>query len=188
MFYRRGDFNLRGQRMNSIPVRGTNVKKKTIYWLQLTGMGVNKIILKNTYLLGGSNVIDCWELNSGGKLVVEKIPYLKSAAVGVYIKVGSRNENASLAGASHFVEHMLFKGTARRTARAIAEGFESMGGQLNAFTSKEYTCVYARTLDEDIYEAMDIVFDMLFDSQLNEKDFRTEREVVIEESIVQDLL
>lgn len=126
-------------------------------------------------------MIDSWSLSNGVKLVVEDIPYLKSAAIGVYIRVGSRNEIPSLGGASHFIEHMLFKGTAMRTARDIAESFESIGGQLNAFTSKEHTCLYARTLDEDIYSAMEIVFDMLFNSQLAEKDFNTERNVVIEE-------
>ncbi|PKM76370.1 MAG: peptidase M16 [Firmicutes bacterium HGW-Firmicutes-15] len=126
-------------------------------------------------------MIDSWSLSNGAKLVVEDIPYLKSAAIGVYIRVGSRNEILSLAGASHFIEHMLFKGTAKRTAREIAESFESIGGQLNAFTSKEHTCVYARTLDEDIYTAMEIVFDMLFCSKMAEKDFDTERNVVIEE-------
>lgn len=126
-------------------------------------------------------MINSWNLSSGAKLVVEKIPYLKSAAVGVYIKVGSRNESPTIAGASHFVEHMLFKGTEQRTAREIAESFEGMGGQLNAFTSKEYTGIYARTLDEDIYQALEIVFDMLFNSKFNQKDFNTERGVVIEE-------
>jgi len=126
-------------------------------------------------------LIDSWSLSSGATMVVEDIPYLKSAAVGVYIKVGSRYESPSLAGASHFIEHMLFKGTPSRTARDIAETFEGMGGQLNAFTSKEYTCVYSRTLDEDIYSAMDIIFDMLFNSQMTAKDLDTERSVVIEE-------
>ncbi len=126
-------------------------------------------------------MINYSDLSSGGKLVVEQIPYLKSAAIGVYIKVGSRNETPSMGGASHFVEHMIFKGTEKRTAREIAEGFEAMGGQLNAFTSKEYTGIYARTLDEDIYEAIEIVFDMLFNSQFKDKDFNTERGVIIEE-------
>lgn len=126
-------------------------------------------------------MINSSNLSSGGKLVVEQIPYLKSAALGVYVKVGSRNETASMAGASHFVEHMIFKGTEKRTAREIAEGFEAMGGQLNAFTSKEYTGIYARTLDEDIYQAIEIVFDMLFNSQFKDKDFNTERGVIIEE-------
>lgn len=126
-------------------------------------------------------MVNIWNLNCGAKLVVEDIPYLKSAAMGVYIKVGSRNESADIAGASHFVEHMLFKGTEQRTARQIAEGFEGMGGQLNAFTAKEYTCVYARTLDEDIQDAMDIIFDMLFNSQFASRELDTEKEVVIEE-------
>ena len=126
-------------------------------------------------------MIDSWNLSSGAKMVVEDIPYLKSAAVGVYIKVGSRYESPSLAGASHFIEHMLFKGTPSRTARDIAETFEGMGGQLNAFTSKEYTCVYSRTLDEDIYPAMEIIFDMLFNSIMTAKDLDTERNVVVEE-------
>jgi predicted Zn-dependent peptidase len=129
----------------------------------------------------GIRLIDNWILSTGAKLVVEDIPYLKSAAIGVYIRVGSRNETPNMAGASHFLEHMLFKGTSKRNAREIAESFESIGGQLNAFTSKEYTCVYARTLDEDLERAMEIVFDMLFDSQLNKKDLDTERNVVIEE-------
>ncbi|MEA1960008.1 MAG: pitrilysin family protein [Bacillota bacterium] len=126
-------------------------------------------------------MINTWTLNSGAKLVIEDIPHLRSAAIGAYINVGSRNEDGAMAGASHFIEHMLFKGTSTRTARNIAESFESMGGQLNAYTAKEYTCVYARTLDEDIHSAVDIIFDMLFNASFAEKDFNTEREVVYEE-------
>ncbi|SHG56512.1 Predicted Zn-dependent peptidase [Thermosyntropha lipolytica DSM 11003] len=122
-----------------------------------------------------------WILPQGAKLVVEEIPYVKSVAIGVYIKVGSRHEKENMAGASHFIEHMLFKGTEKRTARDIAESFELIGGQLNAYTSKEYTCVYARTLDENIYQAMDIIFDMIFNSRFAAKDFATEKGVVIEE-------
>ena len=126
-------------------------------------------------------MINSWNLSNGAKLVVEDIPYLRSSAIGVYIKVGSRYEDISVAGASHFIEHMLFKGTATRSAREIAESFESMGGQLNAFTAKEQTCIYARTLDEDIYTGIEIIFDMIFHSSFVEKDFTTEREVIIEE-------
>jgi len=126
-------------------------------------------------------LINCWKLSNGATLVVEDIAYLRSAAIGVFIKVGSRHETSSIAGASHFVEHMLFKGTERRSAREIAESFESIGGQLNAFTSREHTCVYARTLDENVDLAIDIVFDMLFNSSFNQKDFDTERNVIIEE-------
>lgn len=126
-------------------------------------------------------MINSWKLSNGATLVVEDIPYLRSAAIGVFIKVGSRHELPSIAGASHFVEHMLFKGTERRSARDIAESFESIGGQLNAFTSREYTCVYARILDENVDLAMDIVFDMVFHSAFNQKDFATEKNVIIEE-------
>ncbi len=126
-------------------------------------------------------MINYWNLDSNATLVVEEIPYLKSVAVGIYIKVGSRHEPHYMAGASHFIEHMLFKGTAARSARNIAESFENIGGQLNAFTAKEYTCLYARTLDENCYEALDILFDMIFNSSFTEKDFATEKGVVIEE-------
>lgn len=126
-------------------------------------------------------MIESLQLENGARLLMEEIPYLRSAAVGVFIKVGSRYEEPNIAGASHFVEHMLFKGTASRNAREIAENFENIGGQLNAFTSKEYTCVYGRTLDEDIENGMDIIFDMLFNSLINENDFATEKEVIKEE-------
>lgn len=126
-------------------------------------------------------MINYWTLDNKAKLVVEEIPYLKSAAVGIYIKVGSRHESSQLSGGSHFIEHMLFKGTPRRSAREIAESFEGIGGQLNAYTSKEHTCVYARTLDENLQDGMDILFDMVFNSAFTERDFETEKGVVIEE-------
>lgn len=126
-------------------------------------------------------MIKSWILPNKARLVVEEIPYLKSAAVGIFIKVGSRHEPRHLSGGSHFIEHMLFKGTARRSAREIAESFEEIGGQLNAYTSKEYTCVYARTLDEHLQAGMDIMFDMVFNSAFNQRDFETEKGVVIEE-------
>ncbi len=126
-------------------------------------------------------MIYTWQMDNGAGLVVEDIPYLKSAAIGVFIKIGSRYETTGQAGASHFIEHMLFKGTEKRTARDIAEGFEKLGGQLNAYTAKEHTCVYARVLDEDIEDAIDIIFDMLFHAKFADRDFETEREVIIEE-------
>ncbi len=126
-------------------------------------------------------MVNYWALDSNSTLIVEEIPYLKSVAIGIYIKVGSRHEFEHMAGASHFIEHMLFKGTATRSAKEIAESFEGIGGQLNAFTAKEYTCLYARTLDENCYEAIDILFDMIFNSAFKDKDFATEKGVVIEE-------
>lgn len=126
-------------------------------------------------------MIQTRQLQNGATVIIEEIPHVRSAAVGVFIKLGSRNETLEVNGISHFIEHMLFKGTMSRTARDIAEVFEEMGGQLNAYTSKEYTCFHARVLDEHTDLAMDILFDMLFNSTMTEKDINTEREVIIEE-------
>jgi predicted Zn-dependent peptidase len=126
-------------------------------------------------------VINSWILSNNARLVVEEIPHVRSAAIGIYIKVGSRHEPDHLSGVSHFIEHMLFKGSEKRSAREIAESFEGLGGQLNAFTSREYTCVYARTLDENIFKAADIIFDMVFNSAFSAKEFNTEKGVIIEE-------
>lgn len=126
-------------------------------------------------------MINSCKLDNGCCLVTEEIPYVKSAAIGIFIRVGSRHEPEHMKGASHFIEHMLFKGTDSRSARDIAESFESIGGQLNAYTAKEYTCLYARTLDEHLPLAMDILFDMLFQAKFAPRDFENEKNVVIEE-------
>ncbi|MDR1159696.1 MAG: insulinase family protein, partial [Syntrophomonadaceae bacterium] len=123
----------------------------------------------------------CWNADNRPVLAIEKMSHLKSAAIGFFIKLGSRHEAGNLAGASHFIEHMIFKGTETRSARVIAESFERMGGQLNAFTSKEYTCVYARILDEDLYEALEIIIDMLMNAKISVKDMQVEKDVVLEE-------
>jgi predicted Zn-dependent peptidase len=127
------------------------------------------------------DVIEYWTLNNGTRLIAEEIPHLRSVAIGIYIKTGSRDEVFPINGASHFIEHMLFKGTETRTAKDIAETFESIGGQLNAYTSKEYTCIYARTLDENFEQAADILLDMVFNSALRDRDISTEKGVIIEE-------
>lgn len=126
-------------------------------------------------------MINNYRLENGCRLVTEEIPYVRSAAIGIYIRVGSRHEAEYTKGAAHFIEHMLFKGTESRSARDIAESFESIGGQLNAYTAKEYTCLYARTLDEHLPMAMDILFDMLFAAKFSYKDFDNEKNVIIEE-------
>jgi predicted Zn-dependent peptidase len=126
-------------------------------------------------------VIEFWNLPNKSKLIVEEIPYVKSVAIGVYIKVGSRHEPVNLTGASHFIEHMLFKGTKQRSALDIAASFERIGGQLNAYTGKEHTCLYARVLDENAGMAIDILLDMLFNSQFISKEFNTEKGVILEE-------
>ncbi|GAV23095.1 M16 family metallopeptidase [Carboxydothermus pertinax] len=114
-------------------------------------------------------------------VLVEEIPYVRSAAVGLWFKVGSRNERRDESGISHFIEHMMFKGTANRTAREIAESLDQVGGQLNAFTTKEYTCYYARVLDEHTNLALEILYDMVFNSKFAEEDIEKEKNVVIEE-------
>ena len=114
-------------------------------------------------------------------MVCEKIPYVKSVSVGIWVKTGSRNENPENSGVSHFIEHMLFKGTAKRTAAGIAECIDNIGGQLNAFTGKECTCFYTKTLDEHIDLAVDVLSDMLFNSLFSKKNVALEKKVILEE-------
>ena len=120
-------------------------------------------------------------LNNGLKLVFEKIPHVKSISIGVWVGTGSRNEVLKNNGVSHFIEHMLFKGTQNRTAKGIAESIDSLGGQLNAFTGKECTCFYAKTLDSHIDIAIEVLADMLFNSKFDPKDLNLERNVILEE-------
>ena len=114
-------------------------------------------------------------------LLVEEIPHVRSAAIGLWFKVGSRHERKEESGISHFIEHMMFKGTINRTAKEIAEALDQVGGQLNAFTTKEYTCYYARVLDEHTLLALEILHDMVFNSKFAEEDIEKEKNVVIEE-------
>ena len=101
-------------------------------------------------------------LPSGLRIVTEEVPSVRSAAIGIWVNVGSRDETPAVAGASHFLEHLLFKGTKRRNALEISSSIESVGGEMNAFTSKEYTCFYARVIDTDLPMAIDVVSDLLF--------------------------
>jgi predicted Zn-dependent peptidase len=120
-------------------------------------------------------------LENGTRIVVEDVPGVRSVALGIWIGTGSRNESPEEAGISHLIEHMLFKGTARRTARQIAEAIESVGGQMNAFTSKEYTCFYVRLVDEHLPIAIDVLTDMFFSSLFKDEDIEREKKVVQEE-------
>lgn len=120
-------------------------------------------------------------LKNGTRVILEHIPYLRSACLGIWIKNGSRYESQSLSGISHFTEHMLFKGTQKRTAKEIADEMDAIGGQLNAFTSKEYTCYYARTLDEHLPRGLDILADMFFNSNFDDTEIKKECNVIIEE-------
>ncbi|ACU39633.1 insulinase family protein [Actinosynnema pretiosum subsp. pretiosum] len=125
-------------------------------------------------------------LPSGLRVITEHIPGARSAAVGLWVQVGSRDEAPEVAGAAHYLEHLLFKGTARRTAAAIAEEIDAVGGELNAFTAKEHTCYYAHVLDSDLPLAVDLVCDVVFDALCEQRDFETERGVVLEEIAMRD--
>jgi predicted Zn-dependent peptidase len=120
-------------------------------------------------------------LPSGLRIVTEAIPTTRSASLGVWVNIGSRDETPAMSGASHFLEHLLFKGTHKRTALQIAAEIEAVGGETNAFTTKEYTCYYARVLDADLPLAVDVLCDAVADSVLAAPDVETERGVILEE-------
>lgn len=120
-------------------------------------------------------------LDNGLRVVIEQIPYVRSVSTGIWIGTGSRFENIEENGVSHFIEHMLFKGTKNRTAAEIADSIDSIGGQINAFTGKECTCYYTKTLDTHIDLAVDVLSDMLFNSLMSKKDIDMERKVIQEE-------
>ena len=120
-------------------------------------------------------------LSNGVRVLTETIPSVRSVAVGVWIASGSRDERAREAGISHFIEHMVFKGTARRRMHHIAQRMEAVGGDLNAFTSKEYTCYFARALDEHLHRAIDTISDFVLQPDFPEKELDKEKEVVLEE-------
>ena len=120
-------------------------------------------------------------LPGGLKVVTEHIESVKSVTVGIWVKTGSRDEKEEQAGITHFLEHMLFKGTNKRTAYDIALSMEAVGGYLNAFTSTEYTCYYARCLDTQMGRALDVLTDMLGNSTFPEEEMEKEKKVVIEE-------
>ncbi|TVR12557.1 MAG: insulinase family protein, partial [Balneolaceae bacterium] len=120
-------------------------------------------------------------LPNGLKIVSECIDSVKSISVGIWVKTGSRNESENRAGITHFLEHMLFKGTNKRNAYEIAQSMESVGGYLNAFTSTEYTCYYARCLDSKLETALDVLSDMVKNSQFPRRELQKEKKVVLEE-------
>ncbi|GAA5518792.1 putative zinc protease Rv2782c [Demequina sediminis] len=120
-------------------------------------------------------------LPGGVRVLTEQIPGMRSATFGAWIGVGSRDEAPEHAGSTHFLEHLLFKGTARRSALDIAEAFDRVGGESNALTGKEYTCYYARVIDTDLPMAIDVVLDMVTSARLDQADFDMERGVILEE-------
>ena len=124
------------------------------------------------------------ELDSGERIISERLDHVRSAAVGYWIGAGSRDEEPAEAGVTHFIEHLLFKGTERFSAREIAEIFDGLGGELNAATSREHTLVYARIPDHHLETAVDVMSDMIFKPAFAELD--SEREVVLEEIAMYD--
>jgi predicted Zn-dependent peptidase len=125
-------------------------------------------------------------LPNGLRILTESIPAMRSVSFGVWVGIGSRDETPALSGVSHFLEHLLFKGTKRRSALDISAQIEAVGGETNAFTAKEYTCYYARVLDADLPLAIDVVCDLVTDSVLTEADVETERGVILEEIAMHD--
>jgi predicted Zn-dependent peptidase len=120
-------------------------------------------------------------LLNGVRILTETVPHVLSVSIGIWADAGSRDENMLNSGISHFIEHMLFKGTERRSARQIADEFDSIGGQLNAFTEKEYTCYFAKVLSEHLPVAVDVLADMFLNSVLDPQEIDLERNVVLEE-------
>ena len=125
-------------------------------------------------------------LPAGLRVVTEQLPASRSAAVGMWVAVGSRDEPDTVAGAAHYLEHLLFKGTTRRSAASIAEAIDAVGGELNAFTSREHTCYHAQVLDGDLELAVDLVCDVLGEALLDPSDVELERGVVLEEIAMRD--
>jgi predicted Zn-dependent peptidase len=125
-------------------------------------------------------------LPGGLRVVSEQVPGVRSVAFGVWVAVGSRDERPATAGTSHFLEHLLFKGTRRRTAREISEAMDAVGGEMNAFTAKECTCYYARVLDADLPLAVDVVSDLVTSSVITAADVEVERGVILEEIAMHD--
>ena len=126
-------------------------------------------------------MFDHWTLENGLHIVGERLPYLRSVSIGVWMRVGSMMETPAENGLSHFLEHMVFKGTEKRSTRDIAEEMDAVGGQMNAFTGKDCTCFYAKVIDEDLPLAVDILSDMTLHASLDETEFNKERGVILEE-------
>lgn len=134
----------------------------------------------------GGSVTTRSDLPGGLQVVTETVPGSRSASVGVWLAVGSADESARLAGTSHFLEHLLFKGTARRNAAEIASAIDEVGGELNAFTAHEYTCYYAHVLATDAPRAVDVVSDVVLGARIASRDVDTERSVILDEIAMRD--
>src|SRR5260370_34523995 len=118
--------------------------------------------------------------SNGVRVVTERVPYVQSVSLGIWVDAGGRDETNATAGISHFIEHLLFKGTERRSARAIAEALDAVGGQINASTDREHTCYYVKVLPEHVPLAQDILADMLQHSVLDPEEIAREKNVLLE--------
>jgi len=125
--------------------------------------------------------IDIRKLDCGVRVVMEIIPHVQSAAIGIWVKTGAVNETAKYAGVSHYIEHMMFKGTENRNARDIAADIDKIGGQMNAFTSKESTCYYVKVLKDNFEKGAEVLLDMLSNSLFDKTEMDKERQVICEE-------
>jgi len=139
-----------------------------------------------TLLKEDGGVIRRTTLPSGLRVISEQVPGQRSATIGVWVGVGSRDESPALHGCSHFLEHLLFKGTPERSALEISIALDAVGGEFNAFTAKEYTCFHARVLDEDLPLAVDVLGDMITSSLITEEDVDAERDVILDEIAMHD--
>ncbi len=140
--------------------------------------GTTRVLLPGT---DGNGAVRRTVLPGGLRIVTEEMPNVRSATFGIWVGVGSRDETPSLAGATHYLEHLLFKGTPSRDALTISAALDAVGGEMNAFTAKEYTCYYARVLDRDLPLAIDVISDMVTSSLIAKADVDGERDVILEE-------
>src|SRR5216117_2797208 len=120
-------------------------------------------------------------LDNGARVVTERIPSVRSVSIGIWVHVGSRDEQPGEEGFSHFIEHMVFKGTRRRSAEAISREIDALGGELNAFTSRECTTFYAKVLDEHLTQGLDLLADIFHHSRFDAREVAKEKQVVLEE-------
>jgi predicted Zn-dependent peptidase len=135
---------------------------------------------------GGDEAVTRTVLPGGLRVITESLPSVRSVAFGIWAGIGSRDEDTDHAGATHYLEHLLFKGTPKRTALEISATMDEVGGELNAFTGKEYTCYYARVLDADLPLAIDVLSDMVSSSLIEPRDVDAERGVILEEIAMND--
>ncbi|MFZ2964935.1 MAG: pitrilysin family protein, partial [Rhodoglobus sp.] len=139
-----------------------------------------------TFTASGGSLVRRSVLPSGVRILSESVPAARSATIGFWVAVGSRDEHPDSYGSTHFLEHLLFKGTATRSALDIAVAFDAVGGEHNAMTSKEYTCYYAKVQDRDLPMAVDVLADMFTSSVLDPVEFENERDVILEELAMAD--